>query len=129
MAKFDLSLIRGQVNDALDSVESIKEGQDVIYVDPKNPNHWVMMPEWFQKLTTIPGLPFGYIVEFVGLPNAGKTTAGIIALIEAQKQDHVTILIDVERKFPFKRFEDMGGDRSKLLVISRPTIEENFNVS
>jgi RecA/RadA recombinase len=127
VAKFDLSVVRKQINDALDK-EAVRAGNEVVYVDVKNPEHFVVMPEWFQQMSTIPGLPFGYIVEFVGLPNAGKTTAGMIALIEAQKQGHVTILIDVEKKFSYDRFVLMGGKREDLIVISEPTIEENFNV-
>ncbi len=127
MAKVNLSLVRKQVNEALEK-EVVRSADVVEYVDVNNPAHFVCMPEWFKTITSLPGLPFGYIVEFVGLPNAGKTTAGIIALIEAQKQGHVAILIDVERKFPFARFVSMGGDRSLLEVISEPTIEENFNV-
>jgi RecA/RadA recombinase len=127
MAKFDLSLVRKQINESLGN-ESVKIASEVVYVDPKNLNHWVVMPEWFQQISTVPGLPFGYIVEFVGLPNAGKTTAGIIALAKAQEQGHIAVLIDVERKFPFSRAVSMGVDREQLIVISEPTIEENFNV-
>lgn len=123
----DLSLIRKQVNDNLEK-ESIKPADQVIYVDVENLSHFVVMPDWFQKIATIPGLPFGYIVEFAGLPNAGKTTAGMLALVAAQQQGHVTMVIDVEKKFPYERFTTMGGDRKLLEVISEPTIEENFNV-
>lgn len=123
----DLSLVRKQVNDALEK-ESVKPADQVIYVDVENLSHFVVMPEWFQKIATIPGLPFGYIIEFAGLPDAGKTTAGTLALVAAQRQGHVTILIDVEKKFPYTRFEKMGGDRKLLEVISENTIEENFNV-
>lgn len=127
MAKFDLTAIRQQVNDLL-SKESVKIASEVQYADPNKPENWVVMPEWFKQISTIPGLPFGYIVEFVGLPNAGKTTAGIIALAKAQEQGHIGILVDVEHKFPFNRAVSMGVDREQLLVISEPTIEETFNV-
>jgi len=125
--KIDLSLIRKQVNDALDK-EAVRPGDQVVYADPNKPEDWVIMPEWFKQISTVPGLPFGYIAEFVGLPNAGKTTAGIVAMVCAQQQDVITILIDVEKKFSYKRFADMGGKRELLEVISEPTIEENFNV-
>ncbi len=127
MPKFDLSVVRKQVNEALDK-EAVKAANDVVYIDVENPAHFVVMPDWFKQIASIPGLPFGYIIEFVGLPNAGKTTAGIIALIEAQKQGHVAILVDVEKKFSYDRFVAMGGKREDLEVISEPTIEENFNV-
>jgi RecA/RadA recombinase len=127
MSNFDLSLIRGHINAALGK-EAVKIASEVMYVDPNNPAHWVVMPPWFKELSTVPGLPFGYIVEFVGLPNAGKTTAGIIALAQAQEQGYITVLIDVERKFPFNRATSMGVNREKLIIISEPTIEENFNV-
>lgn len=128
MAKIDLSLIRKQVNEALDLEGAVRPADEVVYVDIENPSHFVVMPEWFQKISTIPGLPFGYIVEFVGLPNAGKTTAGMLALVAAQKQGYVTIVIDVEKKFPYERFVTMGGNRKELEVISQPTIEQNFHV-
>ena len=125
--KMDLGLIRKQVNDAMDK-EAVRPGNQVVYADPNKPEDWVIMPEWFKQISTVPGLPFGYIAEFVGLPNAGKTTAGIVAMVCAQQQEVITILIDVEKKFSYKRFVDMGGKRELLEVISEPTIEENFNV-
>jgi len=128
MAKFDLSLVRQQINDSLQK-EAVKAGNEVVHVDMKDPNCFVVMPPWFQQISTIPGLPFGYIVEFVGLPNAGKTTAGMIAMIEAAKQGHICVLVDVERKFSWDRFVAMGGKREDVpFVIREPTIEENFNV-
>ena len=100
---------------------------DVEYVDVNNPDHFVPMPDWFRDITTIPGVPYKFITEFAGPPDSGKTTAGMIALINAQKAGAITILVDVERKFHKPRFTEMGGNLEDLYVISELTIEKNFS--
>jgi RecA/RadA recombinase len=102
-------------------------GDLVKYVDFKDPTQFVQMPDWFEKISTIPGLPFGFVCEFVGQPDAGKSTAGIKALVAAQKQGFYAILVDAERKFSYPRFTAMGGDPTQLLVIAENSIEETFN--
>ena len=131
MGKYDLSLVRARVNKALakdeDDADVILNGSMVPQINWNDSNSHIVMPDWFKKISTIPGLPFGIIAEFVGLPNAGKTTAGIIALVRAQAQGFITILVDVEKKFPYKRFVDMGGSLPDLEVIDDISIEQNFN--
>lgn len=122
--KFDVSLIRDKL---VEHNVNFKLGHEVEYFDVTNPDHFVVMPEWFQELTTIPGVPFKFVAEFMGKPNSGKSTAGMEALISAQKNGVIAILVDAERKFSHKRFTAMGGDRSQLLVIQEKSIELTFD--
>lgn len=105
----------------------VKLGNEVLYIDPTNLSQFIIMPDWFKEITTIPGVPFGFLAEFVGPPNSGKTTAGMVALISAQKTNNIAILVDAERKFNHTRFQEMGGDPETLIVIAKPSIEENFD--
>jgi len=121
----DLSLISKKIKERIEAEGlTSKTGDTVQYVDVNDLSQFVPMPDWFKELTTLPGVPFKFIVEFAGPPDSGKTTAGMIALINAQKAGVYTILVDAERKFAHKRFKQMGGDPALLTVIDRPSIEE-----
>lgn len=123
----DVSLISQRLKDRLTSSVNVRMGDTVQYVDINNVEQFVPMPEWFKDLTTLPGVPFKFITEFVGKPDSGKTTAGMIALINAQKSGCVATLVDAERKFSYARFRDMGGDPKNLYIIQEPSIERSFD--
>jgi RecA/RadA recombinase len=106
----------------------IQVAKDAPQVDVTDMNNFVIMPDWFTEITALPGVPFKFITEFVGPPDSGKTTAGIQAIVSAQKCEYAVILIDTERKFNMDRFKKMGGDPNSLILIQETTIEENFHV-
>jgi len=115
------------LKDRLSSSVNIQTGNTVQYVDVEDLSQFVPMPDWFKELTTLPGVPFKFITEFAGKPDSGKTTAGMIALISAQKSGVVAILVDAERKFSHKRFKDMDGNPENLYIIQEPSIEQSFD--
>lgn len=82
--------------------------------------------------------PFQRVIQISGKPNSGKTTFGMLAMLEAQKgyfdedQNYVEepidaiILVDTEGKFSKLRFKKMGGDPEKILKLGANTLEEAF---
>ena len=123
----NVSLMSQKIKERLAMSGRSKVGSTVQYVNVNDLSQFVPMPDWFKEITSLPGVPFKFIAEFSGPPDSGKTTAGMIALINAQKAGHVAILVDVERKFSFTRFIDMGGDPDQLFVVSEKSIEKTFS--
>ena len=123
----NVSMMSQSLKDRLASSVNIKTGDTVQYVDVNDLSQFVPMPDWFKEITTLPGVPFKFVTEFAGKPDSGKTTAGMVALIGAQKAGIVAILVDAERKFAHKRFKEMGGDPDSLYIIQEPSIEQSFD--
>lgn len=104
---------------------------DMVIFDPDDPlevaDTWVTMPFPWKDLTGVRGVPFGHITTIQGKPDSGKTTIAMHAMIEAQLQGYTVVLIDTEYKFNFKRFRDMGGSVSELIVFRAQTLESGFD--
>lgn len=77
------------------------------------------------------------VLQFVGGPNSGKTTFGMLCMVAAQKgyydkdMKYVAeginiILVDTEKKFSKTRFIKMGGDPKKLFKVDATTLEDAY---
>ena len=53
---------------------------------PTVPDDFVVMPEWFHKMSGTLGLPYGYVVMIAGNTDSGKTSFTIEAMKCAQQQ-------------------------------------------
>lgn len=87
---------------------------------------WVDMPFPWQELTGVRGIPFGHVTTIQGLPDSGKSTIAMHAMVEAQLKGVLVVLIDTEFKFNMARFKNMGGDPTHLLKVSATTLEGGF---
>lgn len=79
------------------------------------------------ELTGIYGLPRGYITEFWGESNTGKSTAAIQAVVSAQRQGLRCLWVNTEEKLDTKYLEKLGVDLSKLGVMEGLTSESILN--
>lgn len=71
----------------------------------------------FSVLSTLKVLPYNNIVQFAGKPDSGKSTQTAELMISAQKFGAQVIVWDSEHKQDMSRFQKMGGDPSKILVV------------
>jgi len=112
--------------------ESIGTGTNL-----KPPTFYIGAPKPIRDLMGGNNYPGRRIVQISGKPNSGKTTLGMLAMIEAQKGHYNTegefvaepvniILVDTEGKFSKSRFVSMGGSPEKLTKIDALTLEEAF---
>lgn len=88
---------------------------------PEKPEDFILAPDGhpWQKLTGLLGLPYDYIIQVAGSPDAGKSTLAGQFMASAQKQGVYVILWDSERKFDASRYErHFGGDISELAIVS-----------
>jgi len=93
----------------------------------KNPDNCIELPSWFQETFKIKGLPFGYIFEWAGKENSGKTSFSIQAMKAAQEQGVAVILADSEKKTTKTRLEAWGVNPDKIGLIQPDFLEEMFD--
>ena len=115
-------------------VNAVKEDIEDIFIPKKGMGNlvevdaWIPMPDPVcEVLGDLPGLPGGHIIEVLGLSDSGKTTIATHALIGAQQEDGIAILLDSEHKYDIDRAVAMGLDRERLIIIPADTIEEVFD--
>ena len=89
-------------------------------------NDWITMPEPICDILSTPGLPCGHIVECLGGPDSGKSSLATHALIGAQNDGGIAILIDTEHKFDIDRAVAMGLNRGGFIITRAETIEDVF---
>ena len=102
-------------------------GKDLVTADEEKVQvkDWLEMPEYFQQIVGDRGLPQGHITQFFSEgPDSGKTTALIVAMVTCQKAGGIVNMIDSEQKFPWKRFELMGGVIEDVNHIEVESLEE-----
>jgi len=79
--------------------------------------------------TSLPGVPFGKVVQISGRPDSGKSTHAMQFMKLAQDQGHLVLLWDAEQKFSVRRFEKhFGGNANDLLVVTSKMISEGADM-
>lgn len=72
------------------------------------PESWIIMPKAYQNCLKLPGIPQNTVVSVIGHSNSGKSTLINHAIVGAQKQGLIPVIIDTENSFSFKYVQDMG---------------------
>ena len=109
--------------DAAKMSSRMSTGSEIVM--SKDPDDYIAMPDFWGMLTGTMGIPFGRIAQFAGKPDAGKSTAAMLAMKAAQEKDVIVILWDTEGKFDSARFRDrMGGDPGDIPVAPSKNITE-----
>lgn len=81
-------------------------GEDV----PDKPLKWISCSPALQKATGLPGFPMGYVSLARGFSNTGKSTAVCEAIVSAQQNGILPIIIDTENNLGYERLKMMGFD-------------------
>ena len=69
---------------------------------------WLIMPRAFQECLKIPGLPMNTVISVIGHSNSGKSTLVNHAIVAAQSQGYIPVIIDTENSFSFQYAQAMG---------------------
>lgn len=72
------------------------------------PQSWIMMPKAFQEATMLPGIPESTVISCIGHSNVGKSTLINHAIVSAQRQGLIPVIIDTENSFSFQYAMNMG---------------------
>ena len=69
-------------------------------------------------------MPYGYIVEFFGEKDTGKSTAALQVIAAAQRKGDACLVVDTEFKFMPHYAEQLGIEAGKLDVLHEPVAEK-----
>lgn len=85
-----------------------KEGETIKVSNANKVQEWILMPKAFQDVTKLPGIPQSTVISVIGHSNVGKSTLINHAIVNAQKQNIIPVIIDTENSFSFQYAKDMG---------------------
>ncbi len=129
MPKFNMAGLSSDVKklfkDDPELAKQIGVGSDLSKLTDKD---YIIMPSWWQKVTGVPGLPFGKLVMIAGDSDSGKTSACIEAMKAAQQQEVGVIYVETEGKTTEKDLIQWGVDPSQILLIQSSIAEEAFKL-
>src|SRR3990167_7350552 len=74
------------------------------------------------------GFPIGRMVEFYGLPSAGKSLISQLIIAQAQKSNKECIWVDAENSFDPKFAKLLGVDVDKLTVVQTSIGEDVIDI-
>lgn len=86
------------------------------------PQEWFIMPKAFQNGLHIPGLPMDTVISVIGHSNSGKSTLVNHAIVAAQRQGYIPVIIDTENSFSFQYAMAMGFEAEP--VYGKVEVEE-----
>lgn len=72
------------------------------------PQSWIIMPKAVQEAIKLPGVPECTVTSVIGHSNVGKSTFINHALVSAQRQGNIPVIIDTENAFSFQYAVSMG---------------------
>lgn len=107
MAKQPIPKKEIKVGDKLASLKAFKEKNGLGKVVEKEPS-WIILPEAFQKVTKIPGIPCGYVSRVRGKSNTGKSTMKLEVMKAALAQGILPVVFELENNFAWKHAKSIG---------------------
>lgn len=129
MSKFNMtelvSDIKKQFKDNPKLAKRIGVGSNLSKLEDKD---FIIMPEWWHKVTGVPGLPFGKLVMIAGDSDSGKTSAAIEAMKAAQAQEVGIIYVETEGKTTERDLISWGVDPNGILLVQSSIAEEAFEL-
>ena len=129
MSKFDMnslaSDIRKQFKDNPKLAKRIGVGTNLSKLEDKD---FIIMPEWWQNVTGVKGVPYGKLIMLAGDSDSGKTSAAIEAMKAAQAQEVGIIYVETEGKTTEKDLQAWGVDPSGILLVQSSIAEEAFEL-
>ena len=80
------------------------------------PQTWIRMSPAYQKVTGLPGIPEGHIVQIYGKSDTGKSTMALELAKNAQEQGILPVFIITEKKWSWERCTELGIDVDNCLT-------------
>lgn len=103
------------IKDRKSKLAAFKEKSGLTAMNNANkPQEWIIMPDCFKEATRLPGIPCGTVVSVVGHTNVGKSTLINHAIVGAQRQGILPVIIDTENSFSFSYAQNMGFEATPV---------------
>lgn len=80
------------------------------------PQTWIKMSPAYQKVTGLPGIPEGHIIQIYGRSDTGKSTMALELAKNAQEQGILPVFIITEKKWSWERCTEIGIDIDNCLA-------------
>jgi RecA/RadA recombinase len=129
MKKFNLESIvadvKKQFKDNQKFSKRVGIGTNLSKLEEKD---FIKMPQWWQTISGVLGLPFGKIVMIAGLSDTGKTSTAIEAMKAAQEQGVGVIYVETEAKCNENDLRAWGVDPNGILLVQSSIAEEAFEL-
>ena len=111
----DKKSIKGVVTNALSKKNNVFDLKDFkktknLVTNPMKPQTWLKVSDAFTEATGLPGIPEGQVVVIRGHSDTGKSALGIEAMVTAQREGKLPVLIITEMKFSWEHARMMGFD-------------------
>lgn len=132
MGKFDFTKTIKRVQDSYKKDErrssqiGIGSSLEAVSMDPKD---YIVLPDWWQENTGVPGLRFGHICQIAGDPDTGKTSLSLLAIKAAQDQGYGVIYTETEGKTSENDLIAAGIDPSGVITVHTKISEEVFDAT
>lgn len=107
--KAGLSAFKEKIGLNASSVSSI-----VTVSNANKPQSWIIMPKAYCEAVRLPGIPENTVVSVIGHSNVGKTTLINHAIVSAQRQGLIPVIIDTENAFSFQYAKNMGFEAEPI---------------
>jgi len=104
--------IKTKTTFSLEDYKKDKQGDSVEF----KPQTWIRMSKAFQSVSGLPGIPENSISVCHGRSNSGKSTMALELAKHAQDQGVLPVFIITEKKWDWKRCEDMGISKEFCLI-------------
>lgn len=133
--KFNFANVVEDVKKSLKKEKSRAGDEDALGVGSdlppvsRNPDDYVVMPEWWEEQYGVLGLPFGKIVQIAGDSDTGKTSLCITAMKAAQDQGYGIVYVETEMKTSPDDLKDWGVDPSGVMLVQSNVTEKAFDMS
>lgn len=128
MAKFDMGSIAASIQKEFKDSKLSKRVGVGSNLSSLEDSDYIQMPEWWQEVTGVPGLPFGKIIMLAGDSDSGKTSAAIEAMKAAQQQEVGIIYVETEGKTTQNDLIGWGVDPEQILLVQTSIAEEAFEL-
>lgn len=112
MSKQPLKKKEVKVGDKLSALKAFKDKNGLGKVVEKEAS-WIILPEAFQKVTKIPGIPCGYVSRVRGKSNTGKSTMKLEVIKAALAQGMLPVVFELENNFAWKHAKSIGVNISE----------------
>lgn len=120
-----VSDVKKQFKDKPKLANKIGTGNNLSKLTPED---FIKMPEWWQTISGVVGLPYNKVVMIAGQSDSGKTSAAIEAMKAAQAQNTGVIYVETEGKATEADLVNWGVDPTNIMLIQSAMAEEAFEL-
>ncbi len=107
------------------NLDSFKDKKGLVSNTKFKEQKWIPFSSALQNALSLPGIPMGHIVMIRGKSNTGKSTTAIEAVVSAQKQGILPVIIITEMKHSWEHWRTMGFEMEDIVDDEGNVIDHN----